>query len=227
MSTKRIDYNVGDKIGVFTFISDDGYHIRKSGQKTRKVKVKCFCGLEKSIRLDSAKIDKSCGCLQEELCQQARTKHGLSKHPLFIKLDSMKQRCYNKNSRYYKNYGARGIKVCDEWKNSYESFIQWGIDSGYKKGLTIDRIDNDGDYEPSNCRWSSRATQTRNTRKLFAHNTSGFRGVAFLKKLQKWVARISINNKSTHIGVYLSAQEAANAYDEYVSKNNLEHTKNG
>jgi hypothetical protein len=76
----------------------------------------------------------------------------------------MKQRCHNPNQRTYKYYGARGIKVCDEWFHDYEAFRKWAIENGYCEGLTIDRINNDGDYEPSNCRWVSFDVQANNKR---------------------------------------------------------------
>jgi hypothetical protein len=93
-------------------------------------------------------------------------KHGFANHPLRSIRKSMIHRCYNENNPFYKNYGERGIKVCDEWKDSLESFMDWAISNGWVKGLSIDRIDNDGDYEPNNCHWitvseNSRKTMTR------------------------------------------------------------------
>jgi hypothetical protein len=74
----------------------------------------------------------------------------------------MKQRCYNKNNPKYKNYGARGIRICDEWLNDVSAFIKWSLDNGYDDTLSIDRINVDGDYEPSNCRWATNAEQALN-----------------------------------------------------------------
>lgn len=76
----------------------------------------------------------------------------------------MKTRCYNTNSPTYKNYGGRGIKVCDEWVNNFEAFYKWSMENGYKDGLQIDRIDNDGDYGPSNCRWVTSKENYNNRR---------------------------------------------------------------
>lgn len=124
---------------------------------------RCDCGKEKII---SAKVLKaghivSCGC-------HRRTENSVKRNPLVKSLYSvyngMKQRCYNENCFSYQWYGARGITICDEWlgDGGFRNFEQWAYDSGYKKGLTIDRINTYGNYEPSNCRWTSMKVQQNN-----------------------------------------------------------------
>ena len=89
------------------------------------------------------------------------TKHN-TKNKLYAVWNSMKQRCNNHKSQKYKIYGARGIKVCNEWNESYDSFRKWALDSGYKEGLTLDRINVNGNYEPNNCRWVTYEVQNSN-----------------------------------------------------------------
>lgn len=89
-------------------------------------------------------------------------KHGLGKGRLFSIWVNMKTRCLNPNTPSFKNYGARGITICDEWKDDFKAFYDWSMSHGYSDDLTIDRIDNDGNYEPSNCRWVSMKTQCLN-----------------------------------------------------------------
>lgn len=91
-------------------------------------------------------------------------KHGLVKHKLYYSWASMKTRCYNSNCVCYKDYGGRGIKVCDEWKNSFINFYNWSIKNGYLAGLQIDRIDNNSHYEPNNCRWITPILNLNNKR---------------------------------------------------------------
>lgn len=127
---------------------------------------KCDCGNEKvciGSSLTNGKI-QSCGCLHREHLKASKKGHKLSKHKLYNTWRSMKKRCYLKTNASYNDYGGRGIKVCDEWKNSFESFYKWCIDNGYKEGLTLDRIDFNSGYEPSNCRWVDWIVQENNKR---------------------------------------------------------------
>jgi hypothetical protein len=91
--------------------------------------------------------------------------HGLHDHPLYARWKGMKVRCYNKNAIQYCDWGGRGIIICDEWKNNFKTFYDWAITSGYKKELHLDRINNDGNYEPTNCRFVTQAQNNKNKRK--------------------------------------------------------------
>ena len=98
------------------------------------------------------------------------TTHGLHKHPLNQKWRDMKDRCTNKNNKYYYRYGGRGIKVCDEWKNDFLEFYNWAILNGWTKGLTIERIDNNKGYYPENCYFATIQQQNRNTSRNVVYN---------------------------------------------------------
>lgn len=132
------------------------------------VMASCECGTEpkiyRSIYLRNGHT-VSCGCVRINRIANLNKTHGLlsgGKHPLYSVLSGMKRRCYNHNEKKYKNYGARGIAICDEWLNHPEAFVKWGIENGYKKGLEIDRYpNNDGNYEPSNCRWIIKKENSR------------------------------------------------------------------
>lgn len=107
----------------------------------------------------------SCGCKHliqsSELCKKRNTKHGHSKEPLYFVWKTMRQRCYNPAQHDYKWYGGKGVKVCDEWED-YMVFREWAMNSGYAKGLTIDRIDFERNYCPDNCRWITIQEQQKN-----------------------------------------------------------------
>lgn len=126
----------------------------------------CDCGnlkIIKYIHLTSGHT-KSCGCLQKEIVYKQSTKHGLEGTRLYNTYYNMRSRCYNKNNKEYKNYGGRGITICDEWLNDFMAFYNWSINNHYQENLTIDRIDNDVGYSPSNCRWVNNTSQQRNKR---------------------------------------------------------------
>lgn len=125
---------------------------------------KCECGNTKIVTSTHLKsgLTKSCGCLQKERAIEAKTKHKQSSTSLYHRWKAIKQRCHNPNNKRYYQYGGRGIKMCDEWRNDFLTFEKWAYDNGYKEELTLDRIDNDKGYAPSNCRWTSYTEQARN-----------------------------------------------------------------
>lgn len=130
------------------------------------------CGLEAHNEEDLGNfvINNTGKYGRQDLCQPCNNKRRREKwrtddrYYLFNKLQSMKQRCYNPNSSDYSRYGDRGITIYQEWLDDHESFIEWALANGWKRGLTIDRIDNDCGYSPDNCRWVNMQVQTRNAR---------------------------------------------------------------
>lgn len=92
--------------------------------------------------------------------------HGKRKTRLYRIWANIKTRCYNVNDLHYSRWGGKGVVMCEEWKNSFLSFYEWAINNGYREDLTIDRIDNDGNYEPSNCRWVTIEEQNRNKKRV-------------------------------------------------------------
>lgn len=159
----KVNDLTGKKFGRLTVIK------RCGSNKNRRALwlCQCDCGNTKIILGNSllSKSTLSCGCYNKEHSKNIHTKHSLSYTKLYKVWGGMKTRCYNPNFMYYCNYGGRGIAICKEWKDDFSNFYKWAISNGYREGLTIDRINNDGNYEPSNCRWITRAEQNRNQRK--------------------------------------------------------------
>ena len=127
---------------------------------------KCECGNTTSVRADHLNDGhvKSCGCLTAESSRKRFTKHGMSNSRLHGIWVGMRQRCNNPKNTSYGNYGGRGIKVCEAWSNNFQTFYDWAVLNGYSDELSIDRVDTDGNYEPSNCRWATAYLQERNKR---------------------------------------------------------------
>lgn len=136
-----------------------------STPKKRIAIFKCGCGTKFTAKVNSVKTGdrKSCGCI---LNNDKKT-HNLTSHPLYRKWSGMITRTTNKKEKCFNRYGGRGISVCEEWKNDFKKFYDWAINNGYKKGLTIDRINNDGNYEPNNCQWLTMRENTMKDMKIW------------------------------------------------------------
>ena len=177
-----------------------------------------YCGKEFETKYAYIKNGdtKSCGC------QKGGNTHGLSSNKFYQTWYDMKYRCYNTMRQDYKDYGARGITVCEEWLN-VSNFVAWcEMTHPNTEGVSLDRIDVDGNYEPNNCRWADASTQALNKR-IMKNNTSGFVGVCWDKSKDKWVAIIHFNNKLINIGTFPTKEEAVQARDNYIIENNLPH----
>lgn len=158
---KLIDLT-GKKFGRLVVIVKDNNYKKASVRKRTYWKCICDCGNYSTVCSSDLKSGntKSCGCGEIE----NRITHGMSKHKCFKTWDGMMRRCYSEKHMAYHNYGGRGIKVVKEWRESQKIFIEWLINNGWKKGLEIDRIDNNGNYSPKNCRIVTTIENHNNTR---------------------------------------------------------------
>lgn len=161
---KKIDI-IGFKFGRLTVISENGFILKSNKSKQLLYKCLCDCGNEKNLLgevLRDGRV-KSCGCIRISNIKKLNLSHGMSNTSEYKTWQHIKYRCYNENSENYSNYGGRGIRVCDEWINSFEQFYK---DMGKKPNtnFTIDRKDVNGDYTKLNCRWVNDVTQANNKR---------------------------------------------------------------
>ena len=188
----------------------------ESRNKQRYFKCVCLkCNKEKIAALRHIKYGNSTQCGSCANTEKNKI-HGESKTRLYNKWNNMKRRC-----RVVPNYISMNINVCKEWFD-YLTFKQWALSNGYNNLLTLDRIDNNKGYTPDNCRWVTQQVQAENQRHLKSSNTSGYKGVSFNKNRNKFVAQISVNNKHINLGsAFITAKEAAIAYDTFVINNKL------
>lgn len=186
---------VGEKFGILTVIE------RAANDKYGRAMwtCKCQCGNEVIVHGDSLRrgLTKSCGCNRSNLIKLNNTKHGEFGTRLYNIWGKMKHRCNNPNNKSYKNYGGRGITVCNEWAKDFRTFYNWAMANGYSEEMTIDRIDVNGNYEPSNCRWSTMKEQCNNKRNnlLITYKNE-------TKTLEKWVEELGINYNLTWQRIY-------------------------
>jgi hypothetical protein len=204
--------------------------------KTPESKVKSHLVVLECVQCKKHVVSSACSTpvKEQKYCLRCsngynNVKHGDCTTRLYSILKGMIRRCYGKTCKSNNNtdYLAKGITVCDEWRNDYEAFKKWSMENGYTAELTIDRINNDLGYFPENCRWATRAVQARNTKVLGKNNTTGYRGVSMHTKSKKYRARITVDYKEILIGTFDDPYEAALAYDRYIIDNNLEHSTNG
>lgn len=163
--SKKVDV-IGQRFGKLTVVEEVEPRITPSGRKFRMVLCKCDCGNTTVASIDHLRNGhtKSCGCYKSDWAKENVTKHGQAGSRLYQTYMHMKERCFKETSKSYPRYGGRGITVCDEWlgENGFQHFYDWAMNNGYKDSLTIDRINNDGNYEPSNCRWATQEQQMNN-----------------------------------------------------------------
>lgn len=161
--SRRIQVPVGTKFGMLSVIEETEMHKQRNGKFRRQMVCECQCGQITIAMLCNLRSGHttSCGCVQQSAGKRNRT-HGRSGSKAYRAWADMIQRCYNPSRRRYETYGARGITVCQQWRDSFDSFLK-DMGEPPSSSHSIDRKDNDGNYEPDNCHWATAQAQARNT----------------------------------------------------------------
>ena len=180
----------GQRFGRLIALRDSG---RRKNEGCVEWECKCICGNIVYVKASSlvSGNTKSCGCLQFESVKSLSIKnykHGKKPKRLYHIWEAMKARCYNPNKPKYKYYGGRGIRICREWVHDFIPFRNWAVANGYQDNLTIDRIDNSGNYEPSNCQWLTRSENTKKAWQLKKANVDADTDlITIAKRIEKFI----------------------------------------
>lgn len=221
----KLNITEGSRFGRWTVIEESPIAITKNGtRKHRSYICRCECGKEKAVLVSSLTMGRSlsCGCFHHEMLASMNYKHGLVRDRFYDLWANIKTRCYNKDSEDFVYYGARGIKMWDEWVNSPSVFVSYvkGLPESDNKLLTIDRINSDGDYAPNNLRWADLTIQARNQR-LKKTNKTGYMGVYYNKRIKKFIATIRHNGKPLALARTNTAIEAHEIRRQFILDNNI------
>jgi hypothetical protein len=178
---------------------------------------RCDCGTVKIVQRGDLRNGhtRSCGCLRREIASVNSMTHGHSRSSEYAIWRGMFTRTTKTSSESFHNYGGRGIAVCDRWRK-FENFLA-DMGSRPSRRHSIDRINNDGNYEPGNCRWATPSQQSRNARTPRT-NRSGYRGVCWEKRCGKWMAQIRCNGKNFCLGYFDTPQRASEEYESARSR---------
>lgn len=180
----------GQRYGRLTVLEEGEHRKTKGGHSIRLWICRCDCGNTVTVSTNALRRGNtsSCGCFRRELLIKSNTTHNLSRTKLYRIWNSMRGRCNNPSDKGFKNYGGRGISVCESWNHSFSAFYDWAISNGYSDGLTIERIHNNGNYEPQNCEWIPLSDQSKNRRSC---HYIAYKGQ--IKTLSDWARYLGVN----------------------------------
>ena len=197
----------GKRFGRLVVIEQSDDYVTPKGEHNAKWKCLCDCQRGKEnvtytyVLGSSLKrgTTQSCGCIHKEMMREKYSTHNMTDSRLYLVWKGMKARCYIKSHNHYEQYGARGIVVCDEWKNDFQAFYNWSMQNGYDENALrnecmLERKDVNGNYCPDNCCWASATTQCIN-QNLRKDNKTGIKGVNWDNKRNMWQAQLQINKK--------------------------------
>lgn len=200
---RQVGSLIGQRFGKLTVIAQAELYISPRGHKAERWLCRCDCGKEKIVMRGHlcSGATTSCGCLVSEKTRKRNTTHGLTYTILYRIWRGIISRCNIPSASGYENYGGRGITVCEEWHNDFQAFYEWAYANGYKEEIlpngrskwTIDRIDVNGNYEPSNCRWITVQGQSNNRRSNYPIEYNGR-----TQTIAEWAKELGINYHTLH-----------------------------